>query len=116
MSLPRAPLAGRRFAGRLVFDLDESEVTETLDAPAGGVDYTIPFGLAALVEVPESGSVKVSLHGGEALALEREGDLGGRNAGLLIFANGSSKPEYVEWPEVRRIELERPKAMFPALP
>jgi hypothetical protein len=27
--------------------LDESETTETLDAPSQGVDYTIPFGLIA---------------------------------------------------------------------
>lgn len=33
---------GRRLTGRLVYDLDESETTETLDAPSQGVDYTIP--------------------------------------------------------------------------
>ncbi len=32
--------AGHRLAGRLVYDLDESETTETLDAPSQGVDYT----------------------------------------------------------------------------
>ncbi len=37
--------AGRRLSGRLVYDLDESETTETLDAPSQGVDYSIPFGL-----------------------------------------------------------------------
>ncbi len=36
---------GEVLRGRLVFDLDESETTETLDAPAGGIDYTIPFAL-----------------------------------------------------------------------
>ncbi len=44
--------SGRRLAGRLVFDLDESETTETLDAPLQGVDYTIPFSLIASI-VPE---------------------------------------------------------------
>jgi hypothetical protein len=33
---------GRSITGRLVYDLDESEVTETLDAPSGGVDHTSP--------------------------------------------------------------------------
>ncbi|MEO5896129.1 MAG: hypothetical protein ABIS06_10535 [Vicinamibacterales bacterium] len=32
---------GRRLTGRLVYDLDESETTQTLDAPSQGVDY--PF-------------------------------------------------------------------------
>ena len=44
--------AGRRLAGRLVYDLDESETTETLDAPFQGVDYTIPFGLIASIVPP----------------------------------------------------------------
>ncbi len=43
---------GRRLAGRLVYDLDESETTETLDAPSQGVDYTIPFGLIASIVLP----------------------------------------------------------------
>ena len=46
---------GRRLAGRLVFDLDESETTETLDAPAEGVNYTIPFGLVASIVLPGGG-------------------------------------------------------------
>ena len=41
--------AGQRLTGRLVYDLDESETTETLDAPSHGVDYTIPFGLVASI-------------------------------------------------------------------
>ena len=62
--------AGRRLAGRLVYDLDESETTETLDAPSQGVTYTIPFGLIASVVPPgreESGAQRASviLHSGE---------------------------------------------------
>ena len=45
---------GRRLAGRLVYDLDESESTETLDAPSKGVDYTIPFGLIASIVAPDA--------------------------------------------------------------
>jgi hypothetical protein len=41
---------GRRLAGRLVYDLDESETTETLDSPREGVDYTVLFGLIAWIE------------------------------------------------------------------
>jgi hypothetical protein len=61
---------GRRLAGRLVYDLDESETTETLDAPSGGVDYTIPFGLVASIALDgraERGArgARVTLHSGE---------------------------------------------------
>jgi hypothetical protein len=112
--------SGRRLAGRLVYDLDESETTETLDAPSRGVDYTIPFGLVASI-VPggrEEGGTRraaVTLHGGEELELEATGDLGERNAGLLVFADGHERPEYVPWADVERIDLDRPRAMVPPL-
>ena len=112
--------SGERFAGRLVYDLDESETTETLDAPAGGVDYTILFGLVASIfpsagEGPGAERVTVTLHGGEELQLERSGDLGERNAGMLIFVEGRDRPEYVRWSEVDRIDFDRPPAMYPPL-
>lgn len=110
---------GRRLTGRLVYDLDESEITETLDAPAAGVDYTIPFGLIGSIELPGSEergaqTARVVLHSGEELRLECEGDLGERNGGMLIFGDGRARPEYVAWREVGRVALDRPAAMYPA--
>lgn len=126
--------AGRALGGRIVFDLDESETTETLDAPSGGLHYTIPFGLVAGIDVPElepgpaspsaapdatddiaEAPVGVRLHTGETLQLERAGDLGQGNAGLLVFAEGDDAPAYVAWAEVARIELARPRATYPPL-
>jgi hypothetical protein len=110
--------SGRRLAGRLVYDLDESETTETLDAPSQGVDYTIPFGLIASIEpiLLEHGGAQVArvmLHSGEELHLERTGDLGEGNAGMLIFAGGRERPEYVSWTEVRQVHFDRPPEMYP---
>ena len=110
---------GRRLAGRLVYDLDESETTETLDAPSQGVDYTILFGLIASIVLPapeERGAerAKVTLHSGEVLQLELAGDLGEGNAGMLIFVDGRKQPEYVRWTEIKQIHFDRPPAMYPA--
>jgi hypothetical protein len=110
--------SGRRLAGRLVYDLDESEITETLDAPSEGVNYTIPFGLIASVVLPSpgqhgAGRARVVLHSGEELQLERTGDLGDRNAGMLTFADTHQRPEYVPWSDVEQVGLERPAAMYP---
>jgi hypothetical protein len=110
--------SGRQLRGRLVYDLDESETTETLDAPSQGVNYMIPFGLIASIALPalgESGAPRaaVTLHSGEELPLELSGDLGELNGGMLIFAEGSETPEYVPWTEVERIELDRPAEMYP---
>jgi hypothetical protein len=111
---------GRQLAGRLVYDLDESETTETLDAPAEGVDYTIPFGLIASIVTPggkdRAGQrTSVTLHDGEVLRLEGRGDLGDGNAGVLVFVDGTARPQYVPWTDVRKIELDRPPAMYPPL-
>jgi hypothetical protein len=111
--------AGHRLTGRLVYDLDESETTETFDAPSKGVDYHIPFGLiAAIAPVgQQSGAerVRVTLHHGETLQLEREGDLSDRNAGLLIFPDSRERPAYVPWAEIQQVDFDRPPAMYPAL-
>ena len=107
----------RTLTGRLVFDLDENETTDTLDAPSEGVDYIIPFGLIAKISIPagERGDrrVRVTLHSGEALALERGGDLGDTNLGMLITADDGEPIEYVSWEDVARIDLDRPAAMYP---
>jgi len=93
---------GRQLSGRLVYDLDESETTETFDAPLEGVDYTIPFGMIASIELPD----RVTLHNGEKLQLERSADLGEHNAGILIFVDGGQHPEYVPWTEVAQIVFD----------
>ena len=101
--------AGRRLAGRLVYDLDESETTETLDAPAEGVDYTIPFGLVTSIVLPGlEERARVTLTNGERLQLDRRGDLSEANGGMLIFVDGSQRAEYVLWKDVERVDFHRP--------
>ena len=101
---------GRRLTGRIVYDLDESETTETLDAPADGVDYTIPFGLITSIVLPGGQErARLTLSDGGQLQLDRRGDLGSANGGMLIFADGSQRAEYVAWADVERVEFVRPK-------
>jgi hypothetical protein len=63
------------------------------------VHYTIPFGLIASIVLPgpeERGAqrARVTLHSGEDLQLERTGDLGEGNAGMLILVDGHQRPEF----------------------
>jgi len=109
--------SGRQLAGRLVYDLDESETNETLDAPSLGVDYTIPFSLIASIVLPgleEPGleQARVTLRSGEELQLELTGDLGEFNAGMLIFVDGSERPEYVPWTDVQQVDFDRPPETY----
>jgi hypothetical protein len=101
---------GREYVGRIVFDLDESEVTETLDAPSEGVDYTLPFERVQSIVLAGGGNrtggrVDVILRSGERLQLERAGDLGPYNGGLLIFTGDGERAEYVRWSDVARIDF-----------
>jgi hypothetical protein len=84
------------------------------------VDYTIPFGLVASIVLPgreEQGAqrARVTLQNGEELQLERTGDLGKGNAGMLIFVDGRQRPEYVPWTDVEQVDFDRPSAMYPPL-
>jgi hypothetical protein len=121
---PGRPLAGavttregRRVVGRLVYDFDESETTETFDASSEGVNYTIAFGLIrsivlaggeARADARGAQRARVILHDGEALPFELAGDLGAGNAGMLIFVAGGERPEYVPWNEVAQIDFDPP--------
>jgi hypothetical protein len=100
---------GRRLAGRLVYDFDESETVETLDGGSADAEYTIPFGSIASIELPDGArneqKVSVLLRNGEELQLDRAGDLGASNAGMLVFIDGRENPEYVPWSDVARIDL-----------
>jgi hypothetical protein len=109
---------GRRLAGRLVYDLDESETTETLDGHYQGVDYTIPFARIASIDPlePDAGGAhraRVTLHGGEELELEGSADVGQGHGGLLVFPPGGERPDYVRWEEVQKIDFDQAPATSP---
>jgi hypothetical protein len=107
---------GRRLAGRLVYDLDESLTTDMLDAPDQGVHFAIPFGLIAQIIPPVVGeSTVVILHNGEARLLESTDDLGPGNAGMLVFAGEEAPPEHVRWSDVISVSFDRPTVMYPRI-
>jgi hypothetical protein len=58
---------------------------------------------------------KVTLRDGEALQLDRAGDLGAGNAGMLIFSGGRERPEFVPWTDIEQVDFDRPSAMYPPL-
>jgi hypothetical protein len=102
--------SGRRLAGRLVYDLEESLTSETLDGSFQNVDYTLPFGLIASIESPgreqPGARPRVTLRSEEELQLDLAGDLGEGNAGMLVFVAGRERPEYVPWSDVARVDFD----------
>ena len=107
-----ATVDGEKLAGRIVWDLDESETTEMLDGESRDIDYSIPFALVAAV-VPRGDSSRVVLRTGVEVVLEDSVDVGEDNAGLLVFTKGSERPRYVRWEDVERVDLDAPAASWP---
>lgn len=102
--------SGARFPGRLVFDLDESDTTDTLDASSGDINYLLPFGMLTSIAPHErqaDGTLRavVQTRSGDTLVLDRSGDLADANAGLLIFSADNTTPAYIAWADVSRIAL-----------
>jgi hypothetical protein len=121
---PGSPLTGRvttragsTFAGRIAWDLDENETTDTLDAGNEGLYYTLPFGLIASITPMSDGesepdSARVMLRSGEELKLAGTSDVSEGNAGVLVVVEGREQPEYVPWKEIERVEFDRPAATY----
>lgn len=98
---------GRTLRGRLVYDLDEAWTTDLLHGEQDACGYQVPFALVASVAPAGSEKIDVVLHGGRRLTLSGDQDTGQGHGGLLVFAPGSEKPDYVPWSRVRRVEFER---------
>ena len=98
---------GKTHAGRLVFDLDESETWELLNGWHSDIEYSIPFGMVASITPINDGESRVVLANGEQLKLDGQTDVGGDNLGMLIYETEGAKPTYVAWDDVERVEFEK---------
>ena len=108
---------GRLLAGRLVYDLDETSTTETLDGESGDLHYSIPFERIVAIEPLPAGSgahgVRVVLESGEELRLAGSDDTGRSDSGVLVFTGSGERAEHVPWGELQRLELARPSEVSP---
>lgn len=97
---------GEVHRGRIVYDLDETETWEILGGDRRDVRYFIPFELVAAV-IPEShDSSRIVLKNGEELELEDTADVGDDHDGVLVLGGEDTKPVYLAWDKVRRIDFD----------
>lgn len=101
---------GRTLAGRLVYDLDEAWTCDLLHGDLDECEYQVPLSLVASIAPagkadPEA--IDVTLRDGRRLRLAGDEDTGRGHAGLLVFADGRDKPDYLPWSSVRLVELDR---------
>lgn len=97
---------GRALRGRIVYDLDEAWTTDLLHGELEQCGYQIPFELVASIAPAGPEKIDVVLRGGRRLVLSGDQDTGQGHGGLLVFAPGADKPDYVPWSRARRIDFE----------
>jgi hypothetical protein len=93
-------------SGRLIYDLDEEWNWEMLDGSSDSIDYTVPFGMVASIELKDRGRCLVRLRNGQQLELEDSQDVGRDNAGLVVVPRSSGEPAHVAWSQIAEIEFD----------
>ncbi|MEQ8925833.1 MAG: hypothetical protein RLO81_08475 [Fulvivirga sp.] len=97
---------GGEVSGKIVFDLDETLEVELLEGKDDEIEYKIPFRNIKSITPKNYNFSTVVLRNGKELLLGDQRDVSADNSGLLIYTDGSSTPEYVEWKNVTEIVFE----------
>ncbi|HMJ69427.1 MAG TPA: hypothetical protein VK508_11045 [Cyclobacteriaceae bacterium] len=96
---------GESYSGRLVFDLDEEYDFELLQGRQRDFEYTTAFRNVKKIKSFDDDRCEVELKNGEKLMLTDGQDVNDLNQGVLIFAQGKEKPQYIPWNKVSEIEF-----------
>jgi hypothetical protein len=96
---------GESYSGRLVFDLDEEYDFELLQGKQRDFEYTTAFRNVKKIKTYDDTRCEVELKNGTKLMLSDGQDVNDRNQGVLVFAQGQNKPQYVPWEKVSEIEF-----------
>jgi len=97
---------GDRYAGDIVFDLDEAWDFELLQGVNGDTEYLIPFRQIARIEPKSPFRADVHLRSGLVIELEDGQDVTRENTGVLVFTSDRRKPEYLAWRDVGTIRFD----------
>ncbi len=94
---------GDVFAGKIVYDLDETHTYELLQGKEGEYEYSIPF--RAIKEITTKGEHRclIKLKNGRQITLDESQDVGNRNHGILVFRPNSDDTKYLLWSEVSEV-------------
>jgi hypothetical protein len=98
--------SGKRWQGKIVFDLDESETWEMLDGARRGIEYSVPFEQVSALEPLNDKTTRVTLRNGQKLELGKTQDVSENNAGVLVLQSGAAPEHYLTWASVARIDLD----------
>jgi hypothetical protein len=96
---------GRRLAGEVTWDRDETHSWETLEGGSEGVRYVVPFAhLRSIERQRTAGGVRAVLRDGRTLVLEGTNDVDDSNRGLVVRTDAGQVD--VDWTSFDRIDLD----------
>lgn len=96
---------GKKYEGKIVFDLDETKGFEILNGKIDDMEFYIPFSQIESITPRGRHSALVKLRNGEELHLDDTQDVSDSNDGILVFPGGKSS-EYIPWEDVGKITFE----------
>lgn len=95
-----------RFAGKIIFDIDESWELEILEGMDDGVEYQIPFRNIKSIVPKNYNFSMLKLRNGDQILLGDSRDVSDDNDGLLVYASPNSKPAYISWSKIAEIVFD----------
>jgi hypothetical protein len=98
-------LGGDSYSGRLVFDLDEEYDFELLQGKQRDFEYVTAFRNIKKIKTDGDNRCEIELKNGTKLMLSDGQDVNERNQGVLVFAQGKDRPQYVPWDKISEIEF-----------
>jgi hypothetical protein len=98
--------SGKKYTGKIVFDLDEAQSWEMFNGDKFDVEYDVPFEMIKSIQPRGSRSCSLEYFNGETVRLEGGQDASSSNDGILVFEK-KDDPVYIEWDDVEVIEFTK---------
>jgi hypothetical protein len=97
---------GKSYAGRIIYDLDESHGYELLQGKNGEFEFIAAFRDIKKITTKGEHRAMIELKTGKKITLDEAQDVNERNQGVLVFAQGKTEPSYIPWDEIMEIEFK----------
>ena len=97
---------GEEFAGKMLYDIDETWEVETLDGEDDDVEYQIPFQNIKSIVPKNYAYSMIELRNGEKLLLGDERDVSDSNDGIIVFEDDDDDPVFIPWDKVAEIVFD----------
>lgn len=97
-------VSGKKYAGELIYDLDETYNIEILNGKYDEMEFFLPFREIKTIRPKSDDRSMVKLENGKELLLEDSVDVSDDNDGIIVSASKNNY-EYIPWSEVEEVRI-----------